>query len=83
MIPWLKRFRGYPLQCLGHIAWGILAGYVGGVDGLALLLGGWAYQFGSGWRKLEEGHIDTVGLDCFDYALGYAIGVGLKRLLLL
>ncbi len=45
----------------------------------ALLTGGWAYQFGSGWRKQQQGKIDTVGMDCFDYALGYLVTATVRR----
>ena len=48
--------------------------------GWALLSGGWVYQFGSGWRKQQQGKIDTVGMDCFDYALGYLITATARKL---
>ena len=80
---WLSRFKGYPLECLSHIAWGFGAGVLSGIHGGAyavpgamLLAGGWAYQFGSGWRKAgSDGQVDTVGLDAADYAVGYAAGI--------
>lgn len=79
MTAWLARFNGHARDCLAHIAWGAFAGIAGGIDGLALFIGGLAYQFGSGWRKAEtEGAPDTVGLDAFDYAIGYAIGYALR-----
>ena len=81
MKPWFSRFRHYPLSVLGHIAWGVGAGWVGGVDGAVLFSGGLAYQFGSGWRKYSRGDIDTVGMDAFDYAVGYLIGNVARRAL--
>ena len=77
MKPWFARFRRYPGSVLGHIAWGAVAGLVASrdpVSGAVLLSGGYAYQFGSAWRKSEQGRIDTVGLDAFDYPVGFAIG---------
>ena len=81
MKAWFSRWKRYPGSCFGHIAWGALAGYVGGADGLALFMGGLAYQFGSGWRKQQAGEIDSVGLDSFDYAVGFAIGLGVRKAL--
>ena len=82
MIDWLRRFRHYPGSILGHIAWGAVAGAVGydsPVNGVALLSGGYAYQFGSAWRKVNTSRIDTVGLDAWDYAVGYGIGYAVRR----
>ena len=79
MRAYFARFRKYPGSCLGHIAWGAMAGYIGSrdpVSGAALLSGGYAYQYGSAWRKSQLARIDTVGLDCFDYPVGYAVGYG-------
>ena len=93
MRDWFRRFQHYPGSILGHITWGIGSGIVSTVDpinGAALLSGGYAYQFGSAWRKTRNRQrmidaglippantgIDTVGLDSFDYAVGYAIGLG-------
>lgn len=46
------------------------------------LAGGWAYQFGSGYRKaVNTGQTDTIGLDCVDYALGYLLGVAVRIVL--
>ena len=81
MKPWLQRWKKHPACCAGHIAWGLGSGLVGGVDGFALLCGGWAYQFGSGWRKSETGGIDTVGLDAFDYPVGYVVGLAARKAL--
>ena len=98
MGPWFVRFRHYPGSVIGHILWGALAGAVGyeqPVNGMCILSGGYAYQFGSAWRKMrarqraieagktpdENSGLDTVGLDAFDYAVGYAIGYALRRLL--
>ena len=53
---------------------------MGGVDGFGLLMGGFLYQLGSGWRKQQAGDIDTVGMDCFDYAIGYLGGVMVRKL---
>ena len=67
MKPWFARFRRYPGSVLGHIAWGAMSGIVGSrdpVSGAALLSGGYAYQFGSAWRKSQLTRIDSVGLDC-------------------
>ena len=84
MTSYFKRFRHHPLGCLSHILWGILAGILGGIDGTAFLAGGWAYQFGSGWRKSQvEGQVDTVGLDCVDYAIGYILAITLRVVLAL
>ena len=66
---WFARFKSHPASCTGHIVWGIIAGCL---DEPMLFIGGLAYQFGSHWRKGDKK--DTVGLDCFDYAVGYAIG---------
>ena len=77
MLSWLTRFRRHAASVLCHLAWGAYAGAVGAsdpVNGAALLSGGYAYQFGSAWRKAETSRVDTVGLDSFDYALGYAVG---------
>ena len=78
MKAWLARWKRYPGSCLGHHAWAFPWGVVGAWDpatGLTMGLGaGWAYQFGSAWRKSEQGRIDTVGLDAFDYPVGYSIG---------
>ena len=42
------------------------------------LCAGFVYQFGSGLRKHDtEGRVDTIGLDCVDYAIGWAAGIGL------
>lgn len=68
------RLKRYPASVVGHVVWGAMAGYVGGVEGATLFAGGLAYQFGSGWRKAAGEGIDTVGMDSFDYALGYAVG---------
>ena len=84
MKDWFKRFRRYPGSVLGHIAWGAAAGFVGSrdpVSGAVLLSGGYAYQFGSAWRKSELSRIDTVGLDSFDYPVGYAIGYAVGKVL--
>ena len=84
MRDWFSRFRRYPGSVCGHIAWGALAGYVGATDpvsGTALLSGGYAYQFGSAWRKSESGRIDSVGLDAFDYPVGYAVGYAVGRII--
>ena len=79
---WLKRFKTDALNILGHIAWGMLAGVLGGIDGTAFLAGGFAYQFGSGYRHVvNEGKADTIGLDCVDYALGYIIAVVIRVVL--
>ena len=84
MKPWFARIRHYPGSVLGHIAWGAAAGLVGSrdpVSGAVLLSGGYAYQFGSAWRKSETGRIDTVGLDAYDYPVGYAIGYAAGKVL--
>ena len=80
MRSWLRRFKTHPKECLAHILWGAVAGCFPGVEGQALLVGGWVYQFGSGWRKQQQGRIDTVGMDCFDYPLGYLITATARRL---
>lgn len=72
---WLARFKDHPIDCAGHILWGFIGGRIGGVDGGVFTLGGVAYQFGSGWKKASEGHLDTVGCDAADYPIGYVIGV--------
>ena len=83
MTDWFRRFKHYPCSIIGHIAWGTLAGAVGAddpVNGVALLSGGYCYQFGSAWRKnVNTSRIDTVGLDSFDYAVGYGIGYAVRR----
>ena len=83
MADWFRRFRHYPGSIIGHIAWGAVAGAVGAddpVNGIALLSGGYVYQFGSAWRKnVNTSRIDTVGLDAFDYCVGYGIGYAVRR----
>ena len=79
MNPGYRDGRNIPACCAGHVAWGLGSGLVSGVDGFALLCGGWAYQFGSGWRKSETGGIDTVGLDAFDYPVGYVVGLAARK----
>ena len=81
MKAWLARFKIYPGSCIAHIAWGTGAGCIGDVNGALLVFGGWAYQFGSGWKKQQRGEIDSVGLDSFDYAIGYLLGRAIKVLL--
>ena len=82
MKPWLRRWMTHPADCAGHVFWGFNCGLIGGVDGFALLAGGWAYQFGSGWRKSSTTGIDTVGMDAFDYPVGYALGWAVRKLFL-
>lgn len=81
MSKWLSRFKKHPASCAGHILWGGIGGWIGGIDGAVLTAGGVAYQFGSAWRKAAgEGEPDTVGNDAFDYPVGYLIGWLLRKL---
>ena len=73
---WFARWKAYPLSVLGHIAQGAVAG-IAAAAGLTpmwvvMLVGYLAYQFGSGARKAVNTHAtDTIGLDAFDFAVGF------------
>ena len=79
---YFRRFKTDALNILGHYIFGLLAAFLGGNDGIAFLMGGWAYQFGSGYRKaVNTGETDTIGLDCVDYALAFFVGVTIRFIL--
>ena len=83
MKDWLKRFKTHPLHCLSHIVVGGVARWAfPGEEGAVLMGVMLAYQFGSGLRKQDEvGKVDTIGLDCVDYGLGYIAAAVILRVL--
>ena len=84
MYAYFRRFKTDALNICGHYLWGLIAAFLGGNDGAVFLAGGWAYQFGSGYRKaINTGQTDTIGLDSVDYALFYLVGVIIRFILAL
>ena len=73
---WFGRWREYPLSILGHICgWGMPAGVLLATDWWpagVVMLGGFAlYELASGVRHwVNDGHMDTAGLDCVDAVVG-------------
>ena len=76
MKPWFVRWRRYPVSIILHIlGWGAPAGALLATEqwpaGVIMLVGFGVYEIASGVRHLtEEGHMDTIGLDCVDAVIG-------------
>ena len=76
MKPWFIRWKKYPISILMHIVlWGGIGGALLATDywpaGVIMLAGFVIYEVASGVRHLtEDGHMDTIGLDCVDAVVG-------------
>ena len=72
---WFSRWKKYPLSVIGHIAQGAASAILASTDhefaALIWASGFTAYQFGSFARKSQSGRGDTVGLDTFDFVVGF------------
>ena len=76
MKPWFVRWKQYPLSVALHIGgWGAPAGALLATDywpaGVIMLAGFCVYELASGVRHaINDGHMDTLGLDCVDAVVG-------------
>ena len=86
---WFNRWQAYGWSVAGHIAQGAAGGLFLGLGHPVpcILMAAFfiVYQLGSGARKyINEGHVDTMGLDSFDWLVGfvpaYLLCVALPRL---
>ena len=74
---WFDRFRRYGWCVVGHLAQGAAAGLLCAFSSLAAAGLLWAafyivYQLASGARKwASTGHPDTMGLDAYDFLVGF------------
>lgn len=86
MKPWFVRWRRYPVSILLHICiWGALPGALlttpAWAAGVVMLFGFAIYEIASGVRHLlEDGHMDTIGLDCVDAVVGAVPAIVLLEL---
>ena len=77
MKPWFDRWKKYPRSVLLHIlGWGVVGGaltasefWPAGVLMVSIFV---VYELASGVRHaINDGHMDTLGLDCVDVAVGF------------